>query len=211
LITNKINFYGLDFKILKGILIPRPDTEVLCEKVIHILKQDKKLKKGADLCCGSGNIGIVLKKNIKNISMDGIDIQKIACRNTILNSQKHHVDINVFQGDFYKTMIKKKLKYDFIVCNPPYVSIRQLDKKMLQYENKMNFINSKDPLFFYKQIINNFKKIVRNDKHFLLAFEIGYDQKSKLMKYIKQTSLSKYTSFYKDYNNQDRVMLIYLN
>ena len=80
---------------------------------------------------------------------------------------------------------------------------------MLAYENKINFTNSKDPLFFYKKIIRNFKKIVRNPNHFLLAFEIGYDQKNKLTKFIKTTSLLKYTSFYKDYNNNDRVMLIY--
>lgn len=209
LISKKFRFYGLDFKLYKGVLIPRPDSEILCEKVIKILSNDKKIKHAVDLCCGSGCLGIVLKKHIKSINMDGIDIQSIACKNTLVNADKHNVKINIIQGDFYKTLINKHLKYDLIVCNPPYVSTKELDKSMIKYENKINFNNNDDPLFFYKTIIKNYKKIIRNKNHFLIAFEIGYNQKNNLIDYLQDTELFNYTKFYNDYGNKARVMIIY--
>lgn len=211
LITKQIRFYGLDYKVLKGVLVPRPDTEILCEQVIQILSKDHKLKQGVDLCCGCGNIGITLKKNIDNINMDSVDIQSIACRNTKLNAYNNHVKLKVIKGDFFKTLINKHLKYDFIVCNPPYVKANELHKSMYQYENKINFNNSKDHLFFYKTIIDNYQKIIKNKKHFLLAFEIGYNQKNDLQKYLRTSSLYKNTKFYRDYNGNDRVMIVYVN
>jgi release factor glutamine methyltransferase len=209
LITKQTRFYGLDYKVLKGVLVPRPDTEILCEKVIQILSKDKKLKHGVDLCCGSGNITITLKKQISDIEMDAIDIQPIACHNTKLNATKHKIKLNVINGDFYKTLIAKHLKYDFIVCNPPYVKQTELDKTMLIYENKINFNNSSDHLFFYKKIITNYQKIVNDKNHFLLAFEIGFNQKKDLKKFLLTKSLYRHSNFYKDYNGKDRVLIIY--
>jgi release factor glutamine methyltransferase len=179
----------LNFKVFKGILIPRPDTEVVCERVIQILKNDKNLIKGVDLCCGSGNISIALCKNLSYIEMDAIDIQKKACDNTKVNAKLNDVKLNVFKGDFYKTLIDKNKRYDFVISNPPYVDLKDVDKSMLKYENKINFNNSKDNLFFYKKIIGNYKNIIINPNHFLLAFEIGYKQKQELQKFIKTTPL----------------------
>lgn len=209
LILDKAKFYGLDFKVLSGVLIPRPDTEILCEKVIKILSKDKKLKNGVDICCGSGNIAIAIKKNVSNISMDAIDIQQIACKNTKLNAALHKIKINVIKGDFYKTLISNQHQYDFIVCNPPYVANGELDKSMLKYENKINFNNSEDSLYFYKEIIDNYENIFKNKKHFLIAFEIGFNQKKDLENYLKNTPLWKHAKFYEDYNGNDRVLIIY--
>jgi methylase of polypeptide subunit release factors len=78
---------------------------------------------------------------------------------------------------------------------------------MTQYESKISF-NNGDTLFFYEQIINNYKRLLKSPNKFLIGFEIGYDLKKQLIKLLKKNNLLKYSKFYKDYSNFDRVLII---
>jgi HemK-like putative methylase len=210
-ITKSTIFAKLPLDLYKGVLAPRDETELLCKYVIDILKKDRKLIYGADLCCGSGNIAVAVKKNCAFIDMTAIDINETAVMNTKHNAKKNKVVINVIKGDFYQTLIKKHLRFDLLISNPPYVSNDELDKSMLKYEDKKCFVNSKGDLFFYETLINNHKKIVNDEKHFLLAFEIGYNQKKRIQKLLSKQKLLKFAQFYKDLNNHDRILIIYKN
>ncbi|MDR2829361.1 MAG: SAM-dependent methyltransferase, partial [Mycoplasmataceae bacterium] len=66
--------------------------------------------------------------------------------------------------------------------------------------------NSEDDIFFYKKILDNYKKIMK-DK-FLIVFEIGYNQKDKLIKILKENNLYKYSKFYKDLAKLDRILVV---
>jgi methylase of polypeptide subunit release factors len=129
----------------------------------------------------------------------------VAIQNTMVNARINNLKIKTLTGDFYKTGIKHRS--DFIVCNPPYVNIKSLNKKMTKYESKISF-NNGDALFFYEQIINNYKKFVLNPDNFLIGFEIGYDLKEQLTNLLRKNNLLKYSKFYKDYSNFDRVLVI---
>jgi release factor glutamine methyltransferase len=207
-ITKKARFYKLNFDVFSGILVPRSETELLCEKVIHILQKYPNLTNGVDLCCGSGNIAIAISKNCPNINFTTVDIQPLAIKNTLHNAKKHDVKLKTITGDFYRTLIKRKLKFDFIVCNPPYVSLLEVDKSLFNFEHQINFSNSDDPLFFYKTIIDNYQKLIINPHNFLIAFEIGHNQKQLLMSILKQNHLLMHAKFYRDYANNDRILII---
>jgi release factor glutamine methyltransferase len=168
-----------------------------------MLKKRKDLVGGVDLCCGTGCIGITIKKHCPWVDMTLVDINKKAISNTTHNAKLNKVNVKTITGGFYQSLIKRKLKFDFIVCNPPYVDIKALDKSMTKYETKISFVNSPHSLDFYKTIIKNMSKLV--NKHGFVAFEIGYDQKPQLEKLLA----NKEHSFYKDLNGNDRLLIIY--
>jgi release factor glutamine methyltransferase len=62
-ITKQTKFYGLDIKIFPKIFNPRPETEMLCDRVVKYLKQHRSLGNVSDLCCGTGALGLAIKKH----------------------------------------------------------------------------------------------------------------------------------------------------
>ena len=81
---------------------------------------------------------------------------------------------------------------------------------MTKYENAISFNNSEDEMLFYIEFFNHYQRIINFD-HFLIGLEFGYDQKDKINDLIKENNLSKYATFYKDYSNHDRFVIIYKN
>jgi release factor glutamine methyltransferase len=131
-----------------------------------------------------------------------VDINKKAIANTKHNATLNKVKVKTITGDFYKSLIKRKLKFDFIVCNPPYVDERALDKSMTKYETKISFVNSKNSLDFYKTVISHMSKLV--NKNGFVAFEIGHDQKPQLEKLL----IGRKYYFYRDLNRNDRLLIV---
>jgi release factor glutamine methyltransferase len=182
--------------------VPRNETELLVKHSIKLIKK-YKIKQIYDLCCGSGNIGLAIKKHASGTNVTCVDMNHSAIENTRHNASKNDVKIKTIIGDFYNSI---KSKISCIVCNPPYVNNKKLDKRMLKYEDKISFTNSMDELYFYKKIINNYGKIMKNN--FLIIFEIGYDQKKALTKILGKNNLLKYSSFDKDLSGLDRILTI---
>jgi release factor glutamine methyltransferase len=117
----------------------------------------------------------------------------------------NNLKIKTINGDFYKSILKHKV--DFIVCNPPYVSVKTLDKKMTKYETRISF-NNGNPLFFYSKIISNYKKIFNDTDHFLIGFEIGFNLKPSIIKLLKENNLLRNSKFHKDYAGHNRLLII---
>jgi len=203
-ITHSTFFNGKEFAVFGKNLSPRNDTEFVTNEALKILEKNPFLKKGADICCGTGVIGlsILLKMGKLNITFN--DVSKSAIDNTLFNSKKYGLKIKTIKGDFQKMFFQK---YDFIVCNPPYVRIKDLNKNLLKYENKKVFSIKNDPLYVYKKIITNIHKIM--NKKFLIIFEIGYDLKKELTNFLKKTNYNFF--FLKDFAKLDRVLIIYNN
>jgi release factor glutamine methyltransferase len=208
-INNKpeeINEYmSIKLKVLKGVLIPRPETELLIEKAIYLLENKYKyLNNGIDICAGSGIIGLNIKKkfNKKNIYFN--DISKQAISNVKINAKLNNIIMH--NNCINKSFEKINKKFDFILCNPPYVKKEDLDMNMLKYEDIRNFTpKNKDHLYFYKYIIKNLKSYICDLKNFFILFEIGKDDKKELEKYVNKFKGIKY-KFYKDYSSNYRIL-----
>ena len=201
-ITNKQEFMKLDFYVDENVLIPQPDTEILVEKAIEEAKKIENVEI-LDMCTGSGCIGISIAKNIENAKVTLVDISEnvieIAKKNALRNkveSQLTFIQSNMFE--------KVEKKFDIIVSNPPYIKtdvIPKLDKQV-QNEPHIALDGGKDGLKFYKIIIEEAKKYLKENGKLIL--EIGYDQKEEVENLIKQSRQYKKIEVIKDLSQNDR-------
>ena len=200
-IINKQEFMGIEFYVNENVLIPQPDTEILVQVCLDNIKDNNKV---LDLCTGSGAIGISLSclcksKNIKvvltDISEKAIDVARINC-------EKNNQEIDIVKSDLFENI---KDKYDIIVSNPPYIEttvIKTLSQEV-QNEPHIALDGGEDGLNFYRSISKNAKEFLVDNG--LLALEIGYNQKEKVMSILKQDGYRDIKCI-KDYNNLDRVI-----
>jgi release factor glutamine methyltransferase len=204
-IVNSCKFMGVNIKVVRGVLTPRNETELLVENAINLLKKDKSLIKGIDFCSGSGNIALAIKKHCPWIEMHALDINNKAINNIKQNAKLNNLEIKIHKADLFKFLNLTKLKFDFIISNPPYVEKDHLDPKMLQFEDKRNFVYGQNSTIFYKKILKKHKKIL-NEK-FLIFFEIGFNQKKTLISLALENNLTNFY-FIKDYAKNDRILII---
>ena len=180
-VFNKTYFLSLPFYVDKSVLIPRQETEQLVlrsEQLIKEMFSDKQLNI-ADICCGSGVIGLSLKKMLPQHKFYLSDISKEAIRVSKINANSFGLnDVLLLEGDMLEPFIKNNIKLDVIVCNPPYIeSENSIDRRTWEQEPHLAllaFPNTK----FYESLLSLVKETL-NEK-FLLAFEIGEDMEESL-------------------------------
>ncbi|OQY38382.1 hypothetical protein B6228_04670 [Candidatus Atribacteria bacterium 4572_76] len=123
-ITKHQEFMGMDFLVEKGVLIPRPETEILVEEVIRKLK-NYKCSRVADLGTGTGIIAVSIAKFIEDVIIYATDISKKSLQIALKNAQKHGCKNKIIflQGDLFEPFIGiiKKNSLDGIISNPPYI------------------------------------------------------------------------------------------
>ena len=204
-IVGSVNFYGYTFIVNKNTLIPRFETEELVNETI---KRIKKLFKNSisilDIGTGSGCIGITLKKELPNSKITITDISKKTLKVAKQNINHLNVDIEVKQTNILKNIDKK---YDCIISNPPYISKKEPIMNLVKRnEPKKALYAKQNGIYFYEEILKNAKKNL--NKNFLIAFEIGNNQKKDIEnianKYFKNIKIETK----KDLNNRDRMLFI---
>ncbi|MDD5292305.1 MAG: peptide chain release factor N(5)-glutamine methyltransferase [Candidatus Omnitrophica bacterium] len=182
-------FMGLRLKVRKGVLIPRPDTEILVEAAIEKLQEPKNRKKKPkilDIGTGSGCIAISLAKFSQDTDILAIDISAQAIKLAAENAKLHNVEsrISFLETDIF-SVIKDRMsnvdnisdrKFDVIVCNPPYVSTSEIgvfDRDTLS-EPRLALDGGSDGFDFYRSINKGIGKLLKKDG--FLIMEIGYNQ-----------------------------------
>ncbi len=207
-ILGEREFWAIDFKVREGVLIPRQDTEILIEETLKKLKDNKHKLKGLEIGVGSGIISITLLKELKNLTMTGVDINDKAIELTKENAIKNKVDdrLCVLNSDLFEK-IDKENKFDFIVSNPPYIETKMIDslqEDIKFYEPKSALDGGEDGLDFYRAIIKQSKPYLSDDG--FIAFEIGYNQGKSVEKiFIENGYLN--VSIAKDLSGFDRVVI----
>jgi release factor glutamine methyltransferase len=172
-IIGKTAFYGLDFKVNKHTLIPRPETE---ELVTWVLENTTKNQKNTiiDIGTGSGCIAVALAKNLEKARVTALDFSEDALQIAKENAKLNDVSIDFIQQDILKLDALDKT-YTIIVSNPPYVKEDEkpmMAKNVLVYEpNSALFVSNENPLLFYSKIADLAKE--KLSKNGLLFFEIN--------------------------------------
>ena len=210
-ITHNACFYGYDFFVNEGCLIPRVDSEVLIENVLKNIPVNKEMSLNIlDACCGSGCLGITLtnelvKQNIKS-TLTLIDRSTSAMQIAKLNCEKHNIRAKYIIADVLSYGFGEE-KYDIIICNPPYIEtneIDNLDKQVKDYEPRIALDGGEDGAKFYRFLS---KKVKQSLTHSGFAiFEIGYNQGKTARDIFLQQHLS--VDVIKDYGKNDRVLLV---
>lgn len=200
-------FMGLSFYIKEGVLIPRPDTEVLVECSITEVAKNK-FKNVCDVCCGSGIIGITIASLVDNIKVKCCDISDTAYEVTSENIKRLNVSgkVDVVKSDLLNYFIQTQEKFDVIVSNPPYIRknvIETLMKDVKDFEPYEALCGGDDGLDFYRDITSQSLKLL--NKGGMLLFEIGYDQKDEVSSILKGSGFGEIECI-KDLAGKDRVV-----
>ena len=200
-----VEFYNCQIEVNENVLIPRYETEYLVEKSINLLKT-KNVKKGIDLCTGSGAIAIALAKNLK-INMDACDISIKALEVAKKNALKNKVDINLFKKDILKDKIDGK--YDFIISNPPYIKEWEYTSAETKYEPSIALYAKDNGLEFYKKILSFSKEILNPNG--IIIFFLFFTLNEEIKKIALDIYPKAIITTEKDYNNFNRFMFIKMN
>ncbi|MBI6874042.1 peptide chain release factor N(5)-glutamine methyltransferase [Clostridium aciditolerans] len=200
-------FMGLSFYIREGVLIPRPDTEILVECAMEEIKKNK-FKDICDVCCGSGIIGITIAKLLKDVNVKSSDISHTAYEVTGENIKRLDVGerVQVVESDLLSKFIENKDRFDVIVSNPPYIKknvIGTLMEDVKNFEPYEALCGGEDGLDFYREITSQSLKLLNNGG--MLLFEIGYDQKDSVSNLLKENGFVEVECL-KDLAGKDRVI-----
>ena len=209
-ILGNVEFAGLEFKVDKNALIPRPETEILVEEVVRIAKEYSKPKLNIlDIGTGSGCIAISLAKFINNAKVTAVDISTKALALAKENVKLHKLDkgIKFVKSDIFSSSIFKKYpKFDIIVSNPPYIKTKEIGlfDYSITKEPRIALDGGKDGLVFYRRLAKQAKIFLKRDGFILL--EIGEEQAQSIKEIFKKDYIIE--KIIKDYNNRDRIVII---
>jgi release factor glutamine methyltransferase len=125
-LTGSQEFWSLDFLVSPAVLIPRPETEFLLERVLTTCPPGSGISRSLDLCTGSGVIAVVLAKEL-GCSVTAVDLSEAALAVAAKNLNRHQVtqQVTLVCGDLFAALNKRQ-KFDLIVSNPPYIADDQI-------------------------------------------------------------------------------------
>lgn len=202
-------FYGRKLKVNTDVLIPRPETELLCEYAIDIIKQNN-LKSVLDIGTGSGAIAYTIACETKakvyasDISEKALEVAKENSKDT---------DISFIQSDVYSNInlgINLDNKLDMIISNPPYIPTGDYVEDIVKNnEPHLALYAGEKGLDIYDRIIKDAEKYLSENGWIL--FEIGCNQYLDIKELLNIYKLNvKEVKVCKDYNNLDRIVIIKL-
>lgn len=148
-ITGKAWFYGRTFEVNADVLIPRPETELLIEQALKILRPGMKV---LDLCTGSGCIAVTAACECPGLLVDASDISEKALSVAHRNACRNEADIRFVQSDLFAELCGS---YDMILSNPPYISLEEMQILMPEvkdHDPHLALYGGTDGLDFYKRI-----------------------------------------------------------
>jgi release factor glutamine methyltransferase len=179
-ITGKQEFFGLDFEVNSDVLIPRPETELIVENAIEILRSLEE-PRFCEIGVGSGCISVSILHEVKNAAAIGLDISEKALQMAKRNAEKHAVSdrLQLKKSDVFAVLTDEK--FDLVVSNPPYVpseDISGLQREVRDFEPLNALTDGKDGLSIIENISESSPKFLYS-KGFLLM-EIGFNQAEKV-------------------------------
>lgn len=206
-ITGSKEFMGLEFQVTPAVLIPRPDTEILVETALGLLKEVEN-PEILDIGTGSGAICVSMLVNLKSAKGTTVDISPDAIAVAQENADKHQVSerLTFCLGDLFSPVVGRK--FYAILSNPPYIpkeDITQLTPEVRQEPN-LALDGGVDGLDFYRRIIEE-------GQHYLapggfIAMEVGIGQASLVAELAEKTGFFTVSNIVKDYGGIERVVVL---
>jgi release factor glutamine methyltransferase len=206
-ILGEVEFYNIKLKVNKDVLIPRPETELLVEKIIKDYSQKSDFK-FLDIGIGSGNISIALLVNLPNSQGIGIDISDSALTLAKSNAEFNLVNdrLELLHFDILNDDIHSLGKFNAIISNPPYVSSEEfesLEPELKVYEPQIALTDFYNGLTFYRKIISVADSLLKEEGK--VYFEIGKGQSNEV-KALMENSRIKNINIIKDFQGIDRII-----
>jgi release factor glutamine methyltransferase len=208
-ITGVKEFWSIPFSVSPGVLIPRPETELIVEKVLELSSPENETV--VDIGTGCGNIAVSLAKELPQVRIVATDMAQKALRLAKLNASRQKISNIVFaRGRLFSALPRLRLegKCDFIVSNPPYVSEEEwpkLDFEIRNHEPKSALVAGKSGLEVIHKLIQEAPPYLKPGG-FLLV-EIGIGQRDKVLSFFDSSSVWEKVNFFNDLNGISRVAM----
>jgi len=218
-ILGHVDFLGLKIKVGRGVLIPRPETEILAEEAIKTVK--RKLLgvrktfphtsrftplRFLDLCAGSGCLALSLAREFRDVQVYGTDTSATAIQYAQENAASNGIKNIIFmKGSLFEPV--KELTFDLIVSNPPYIKsndIKDLQPEIKDWEPQDALNGGKDGLDYYRFIISSASNYLNKEGYLML--EIGINQ-ADAVKCMAEDAVLKDIILIKDYSGIDRILI----
>lgn len=207
-ITGYKEFYGLNFKVDKRVLIPRPETEIIIDE---ILKLNLKKITIADIGTGSGCIAITLAKLLPKDKIIATDVSKLALQLARQNAKTHETKIKFVQGNLLEPINNEKV--DLIVANLPYgwekwKNNTSIETKGLKFEPPSALFTKKNGLYLYDHFFNQISKLKKRPQFIIAEFDPRQtnDIKKLIIKYLPSCNIQ----IKKDLAGHNRIVIIKL-
>ena len=205
-LTNCREFMSLEFYVDKNVLIPRPDTEILVEKVIALFSDSTASV--LDMCTGSGAVAVSLAKYMPLSRVTGLDISADAVKTAEKNASSNGVaDRCAFE--IFDVREPYCGTFDVLTANPPYIptaDIADLDSDVKDFEPHLALDGGADGMSFYEKIIKNAPSCLKEGG--FAAFEVGCGLAEKVRGLMKENFEK--TEIIPDLAGIDRVVCGYL-
>ncbi len=206
-IRGTVEFFDCTFKVNQDVLIPRQETEILVDQIATLLaKEELAGKVLLDLCCGSGCIGIALKRRLPELHVILSDCSQKALALAKENAQANEVEVEFCEGDFLKPLEGRQV--DYLVCNPPYVSEKEfevLEREVRDFEPKLALVAGNDGLDFYQRLAIELEGVLKAEARVWL--EMGCQQGEAVSELFKSCS-AKQMQVLQDWSGHDRFFFI---
>ena len=186
-ITRHQSFFGLDFEVAKGVLIPRPETELMVETALELLKTSSAQSTICDVGTGSGCIAITILHKQPDAYGVAIDISDTALEVAHRNAERHRVSqrLEFVKSDCFSDLSPSRSSFDLIVSNPPYVAdaeISGLQREVRDHEPVEALAGGPDGLAVVRRLLIESGAFLRVGGHLLI--EIGFNQAENVEKMI---------------------------
>jgi release factor glutamine methyltransferase len=203
-------FYGLKLEVGPGVLIPRPETEILAEEAIKIISKFNVRITDCnilDLCTGTGCLAIAIAKKYPEAHVYGSDISESSMNYSRANAMLNGIKNIIFlQGSLFEP-VKKNLKFDLIISNPPYIKladINLLQPEIKNYEPAEALNGGGDGLSYYRTIIPAAKTYLKSNG--ILMLEIGLGQSDEIKRMAEDAGFIR-ISLLRDYAGIERIFI----
>lgn len=202
-------FYGYPFIVNKDVLIPRDETAELVAFILS--KVDENYPTGkikvCDIGCGSGAIGITLKKEEPRLEVALSDISSSALAVAKENAKVLQAEVSFYCGDMLEPLLKTGIKYDILVSNPPYIADKEIiEDSVYNYEPHLALFGGDDGLDYYRTILQQASSLLK-ERGFIF-FEIGYNQKEAIIKLAREYYPLAQIEIKKDINGKNRMFCL---
>ncbi|HPM69530.1 MAG TPA: peptide chain release factor N(5)-glutamine methyltransferase [Smithellaceae bacterium] len=204
-ITGRKEFWSFTLEVNKGVLIPRPDTEIILEEALAVGK-NIIAPRIADIGTGSGAIALALAKELPEPKITATDISPAALKIAKKNARNLKLGKNIefLKGDLFAPV---KGLFDIIVSNPPYISAaeyEELPRGVKDFEPKIALLAGQTGVEFYEKLIYQSKNHLKKDGWLLM--EIGAPQAEKIRDIMQECAFFEDIDVRRDYAGHDRVI-----
>lgn len=180
-IFGKWEFFGYEFFVGEGVLIPRPETELLVEAVLPSLSEESKV---LDLCSGSGCIPIACSKE-SGCKAYAVELYEKAFSYLEKNIAHNKANVTAVNGDALDNSLLSGIEFDVILSNPPYLTKAEMNElqREVRFEPETALFGGDDGLYFYRMLFKLWKH--RLKKGGVFAVEVG-DKQAKAVKELME-------------------------